>query len=98
MWDHRNEILHNMDVSDQLLDMDGTDFSIIEEWYARYDGLVVPDGLYFRGLTLDGLLAKHSRYCREWLMHAQTAEAAVWELPEPEPDLDHDSEPETYIP
>jgi hypothetical protein len=31
MCDHRNEILHNTDVSDQLLDMDGTDLAIIEE-------------------------------------------------------------------
>jgi hypothetical protein len=73
MWDHRNEILHNTDVSDQLLDMDGTALAIIEEWHAGYDDLAATDRLHFRSLTLDGLLAKHSRYRREWLMHVQTA-------------------------
>ena len=98
MWDHRNEILHNTDVSDQLLDMDGIDFSILEEWHAGYDDLEVPDRLHFRGLTLDGLLAKNSRYRREWLMHVQTARAAVRELNEPgDHEPDNDSEPETYI-
>ena len=98
MWDHRNEILHNTDVSDQLLDMDGIDFSILEEWHAGYDDLAVPDRLHFRGLTLDGLLAKNSRYRREWLMHVQTARAAVRELNEPgDHEPDNDSEPETYI-
>ncbi len=98
MWDHRNEILHNTDVSDQLLDMDGIDFSILEEWHAGYDDLAVPDRLHFRGLTLDGLLAKNSRYRREWLMHVQTARAAAGELAEPAAELDDDSESKTYIP
>jgi hypothetical protein len=99
MWDHRNEILHNTDIMDQLLDMDGIDFSIIEEWHAGYADLAAHDHLHFRGLTLDGLLAKHSRYCREWLMHVQTARAAVGGLHEPDAgDLANDSEPETYIP
>jgi hypothetical protein len=98
MWDHRNDILHNTEVSDQLLDMGGTDFSIIEEWHAGYDDLAVPDRLHFRNLTLDGLLAKHSRYRQEWLMHVQTARAAVGELPDPDAAIDLDSKPETYIP
>jgi hypothetical protein len=29
MWDHRNDILHNSDVYDHLIDMDATDFSIL---------------------------------------------------------------------
>jgi hypothetical protein len=98
MWDHRKEILHNTDVSDQLLDMDGTDLAIINEWHAGYDDLAATDRLHFRGLTLDGLLAKHSRYRREWLMHVQTARAAAGELTEPTAELDGDSKPKTYIP
>jgi hypothetical protein len=97
MWDHRNEVLHNSDVHDHLLDMDGIDFFIIEEWHAGSDDLPVPDQSYFRGLTLDGLLAKQSRYRREWLMHVQTARAAVAGLHEPDAKPDRDSEPETYI-
>jgi hypothetical protein len=98
MGDYRNEILHNTDVFDQFMDMDGTGFSIIEEWHAGYDDLAVPDRLHFRGLNLDGLLAKHSRYRQEWLMQVQTKRAAEGELAEPDADLDDDSEPETYIP
>jgi hypothetical protein len=98
MWDHRNKILHKTDLLDQLLDMDGIDFSILEEWHAGYDDLAVPDRLHFRGLTLDGLLAKNSGYCREWLMHVQTTRAAVRELNEPgDNEPDNDSKPETYI-
>ncbi len=51
--------------------------------------------MHFRGLTLDGLLAKNSRYRREWLMHVQTAQAATREPNEPDDD-DHD-EPEIEI-
>jgi hypothetical protein len=75
--------------------MDGIKFSIIEEWHhAVYDDLVVRDCLHFQGLTLDGLLTKHSRYRLEWLMHVQTARAAVGELVEPDAVLDNNSDPE----
>jgi hypothetical protein len=94
MWDHCNEVLHNSDVHDHLLDMDGIDFSIVKEWHAGS----VPDRLHFRGLTLNGLLAKQSRYRREWLMYVQTARAAVAELHEPDAEPNSNSEPETYIP
>jgi hypothetical protein len=60
MWDHRNDILHNSDVYDHLIDMDATDFSIIEEWHAGPDDLAALDRLHFRGISLDELLAKPS--------------------------------------
>jgi hypothetical protein len=51
MWDHRNGILHNSDVYDHLIDMDATDFSIIEEWHAGPDNLVALDRLNFTAVS-----------------------------------------------
>jgi hypothetical protein len=52
MWDNRNDILHNSDVYDHLIDMDTTDFSIIEEWHhAGSDDLAALDRLHFRGVS-----------------------------------------------
>ena len=96
MWDHRNDILHNSDVYDHLIDMEATDLSIIEEWHAGSDDLAVLDRLHFRGISLDELLAKPSRYRREWLMHVTTAREALW--PDDNDTSDTDIEPETYIP
>jgi hypothetical protein len=45
MWDHRNDILHNSDVYDHLINMDATDFSIIEEWHPCPDDLAALDQL-----------------------------------------------------
>jgi hypothetical protein len=96
MWDQRNDILHNSDVYDHLIHMDATDFSIIEEWHAGPDNLAALDRLHFRGISLDELLAKPSRYRREWLMHVATARAALW--PDDTDASEDDIEPETYIP
>jgi hypothetical protein len=62
MWDHRNDILHKSNVYHHLIDMDATDFSIIEEWHAGPDDLAaLDDRLHFHGMSLDELLAKPSR-------------------------------------
>jgi hypothetical protein len=34
LLDHCNDVLHNLDVHDQLLDIDAIDLAIIEEWHA----------------------------------------------------------------
>jgi hypothetical protein len=96
MWDHSNNILHNSDVYDHLIDMDATDFSIIEEWHACPNNLAALDRLHFRGISLEELLAKPSRYRRECLMHVATARAALW--PDDTDASEDDIEPETYIP
>ena len=96
MWDHRNDILHNSDVYDHLIDMDATDFSIIEEWHAGSDDLPALDQIHFRGISLDELLAKSSRYRREWLLQVATARAALWHN-DTDDSVDN-REPETYIP
>jgi hypothetical protein len=77
LWDHRNEILHHSDVHDTLLDMDAVDLSIIEEWHAGSDDLIPMDRMQFRGLDLETLLAKRSRFRREWLSFVQIARMAV---------------------
>jgi hypothetical protein len=96
MWDHRNDILHNSDVYDHFIDMKAADFSIIQEWHAGPDDLAVLDQLHFRGISLDELLAKPSRYRREWLMHVATARAALW--PNDTDVSEDDIKPKTYIP
>jgi hypothetical protein len=96
MWDHRNDILHNSGVYDHLINMDATDFSIIKEWHAGPDELAVLDRLHFRGISLGELLAKPSRYRREWLMHVATARAALWT--DGTDVSEDDIEPKTYIP
>jgi hypothetical protein len=96
MWDNRDDILHSTDVYDHLIDMDTTYFSIIEEWHAGSDDLPALDRLHFRGISLDELLAKPSRYQRKWLLHVTTARAAMW--PDDNVDSEDDTEPATYIP
>jgi hypothetical protein len=44
LWDHFNNILHNLDIHDELLDMAAINFAIIEEWHAGGEG-VDSDGL-----------------------------------------------------
>jgi hypothetical protein len=77
LWDHRNEILHTSDVLDKLLDMDSIDFAIIEEWHAGDEALWMIDRRQFRGISLDELLAKPSRFRREWLIYVRQARTAA---------------------
>jgi hypothetical protein len=51
MWDHRNDILHNSDVYDHLIDMDATDFSTIEERHAGPDDLAGLDQFHFCSIS-----------------------------------------------
>jgi hypothetical protein len=50
MWDDRNKILHKSNLYDHLIDMDTTDFSIIEECHLGPNNLAVLDQLHFRGI------------------------------------------------
>jgi hypothetical protein len=77
MWDNRNDILHHSEVLDKLLDMDIIDLSIIEEWHAGADDLMPIDRMQWKGITLEELLAKRSRYRRDWLSFVQTARIAM---------------------
>ena len=76
LWDHRNDVLHNSDVHDQLLDMDATDLAIIEEWHAGGTELIPMDRMQWKGIDLETLLAKSSRFRRDWLSFVQTARVA----------------------
>jgi hypothetical protein len=76
--------------------MDATDFSIIEKWHAGPHNLAALDRLHFRGISLEELLAKPSRYQREWLMHVATVRATLW--PNDTDASEDDIEPKTYIP
>jgi hypothetical protein len=78
LWDNCNESLHHLDVHDTLLDMDAVDLSIIEEWHAGGDNLILMDRMQFKGLELETLLAKRSRFRRDWLSFVQTARTAVY--------------------
>jgi hypothetical protein len=73
LWDNRNEILHHSDVLDKLLAMDTVNLSIIEEWHAGGDDLMPIDRMQWKGITLEALLAKCSRYRWDWLCFVQTA-------------------------
>jgi hypothetical protein len=84
MWDNRNHILHHSEVMDKLLDMDIIDLSIIEEWHAGADDLKPIDRMQWKGITLEELLAKRSRYRRDWLSFVQTARTAMDPLAEGE--------------
>jgi hypothetical protein len=48
MLDYRNNILHNIDVDDHLIDMNTADFSIIEEWQAGPNDLAALYQLHFQ--------------------------------------------------
>jgi hypothetical protein len=61
LWDHRNGVLHNLDVHDQLLDMDAIDLAIIKEWHAGGEELIPMDRMQcWKGIDLETLLAKRS--------------------------------------
>ncbi len=93
LWDHRNDVLHNSDVHDQLLDMDSIDLAIIEEWHAGGEELIPMDRMQCKGLDLETLLAKRGRFRRDWLSFVQTARIAILNQLE-----DHDvSEPACHI-
>ena len=77
LWDHRNDVLHNSDVHDKLLDMDAIDLAIIEEWHAGGKELIPMDRMQWKGLDLETLLAKRGRFRRDWLSFVQTARIAV---------------------
>jgi hypothetical protein len=77
MWNHRNEILLHSEVLDVLLDMDTVDLSIIEEWHIGGDDLMPNDWMQWKGITLESLLAKRSRFRRDWLPFVQTARLAI---------------------
>jgi hypothetical protein len=78
MWDNRNGILHHSEVLDELLDMDTVDLSIIEEWHMGGDDHMPDDRMQRRGITLESLLAKRSRFRRaDWLSFVQTARLAI---------------------
>jgi hypothetical protein len=73
IWQGRNEILHQSEVQDKLLNMDNIDLAILEEWGMGETGLHEKDKFLFRGVSQDELLAKASRYRREWLICVQAA-------------------------
>jgi hypothetical protein len=95
LWDHRNDVLHNSDVHDQLFDMDTINLAIIEEWHAGGEELIPMDQMQWKGIDLETLLAKRSRFRRDWLFFfpnspknipSQSSSAsAVWGLLFPSP-------------
>jgi hypothetical protein len=90
LWDHCNNVLHNSDVHDQLLDMDSIDLAIIEEWHGGREELIRMDRMQWKGLDLETLLAKRGQFRCNWLSFVQTARIAILNQLE-----DHDvSEPE----
>jgi hypothetical protein len=62
LWDHCNDVLHNSDVHDQLLDMDSIVLAIIKEWHAGGEELIPMDRMQWKGLDLETLLAKRGRF------------------------------------
>jgi hypothetical protein len=88
IWSIRNDILHNSDVLDTLLDMDRIDFVISEQWHMGPSDIHAYDKHYFRGISLDELLAKSSRYRRDWLFGVQAARNDGDPSLEPDHDLD----------
>jgi hypothetical protein len=77
LWHHRNDVLHNSDVLDQLLDLDATGLAIIEEFNAGGEELIPMDRMQLKGIDLETLLAKRSRFRRDWLSFVQTAWIAM---------------------
>jgi hypothetical protein len=67
-----------------IRNMDIIDLSIIEEWHAGADDLMPIDRMQWKGITLEELLAKRSRYRRDWLSFVQTARTAMDPLAEGE--------------
>jgi hypothetical protein len=68
LWDHRDEHLHNSDVSNVLLDMASTRGII---------GLDVLDQLQFRGLTLRKLMKSKRHTWIVWLDYVRNARLAA---------------------
>ena len=83
LWDHRNDVLHNSDMHDQLLDMETTDMRILEEWTVGTQGLHRLDKVQFRGITIEELLEKPSHLRRRWLQYVDNARAAAFEQENP---------------
>ena len=77
LWDHCNDVLHDSDVHDQLLDMDAIDLAIVEEWHAGGEELIPMHWMQWKGLDMDTLLAKCSRLRHNWLSFVQTARTAI---------------------
>jgi hypothetical protein len=73
IWDGRNNILHQSDMEDTVLNMDEIDLQILEEWSMGLTGIPDQDQFLFHGLTVDDLLAKSGVFRREWLACATTA-------------------------
>jgi hypothetical protein len=76
-WDHRNDVLHNSDVHDKVRDMDTINLAIIEEWYVGGEDLFPIDLMQWKGIDLETLLAKRSRFRRDWLYFVQPAQMAI---------------------
>jgi hypothetical protein len=52
LWDHRNDVLHNLDVHNKLLDMDVINLTIIEEWHAGDKELIPMDRMQWKEIDL----------------------------------------------
>jgi hypothetical protein len=76
-WDHRNDVLQNLAVNDKLLDVDTIDLAIIEEWHAGGRELIPMDWMQWKGINLETLLAKRSRFRQDLLSFVQTAQIAM---------------------
>jgi hypothetical protein len=77
LWDHRNDVLHNSDIHDQLLDMDAIDLDLIEEWHAGGKELIPMDRMQWKGINLETLRAKRSQFRRDWLSFVQIARIGI---------------------
>jgi hypothetical protein len=77
LWDHRNDVLHNSDIHDQLLDMEAIDLNIIEAWHAGGKELIPMDQMQWKGINLETLRAKRSQFRRDWLSFVQTARIGI---------------------
>ena len=91
IWTFRNDILHHSDIMDTFLDMDTADFHILEEWSIGPTGIHSKDQFLFQGTSADELLAKASKYRREWLLCVQAARYGAEPDPHPLHDLDDSS-------
>jgi hypothetical protein len=57
--------------------MDAINLAIIKEWHAGGEELIWMDRMQWKGINLETLLAKASRFRRDWLSFAQTAQIAI---------------------
>jgi hypothetical protein len=58
--------------------MDAADLSIIEEWLAGCDDLIPMDRMHFKGLELETLLARRSRFGQDWLAFMRMVRTTVY--------------------